>query len=276
MASTLHTASSQPTDSDAGEGVPPGADSGSPLGGDAATGPDCPPSAKLIYVTGVESESAPIGNDLYSFDPTTGSFKLIGAMSCLEGPTHMTVDRQGTAWVVANGELYKASTENASCARVTSFTPDPDRFPDFALSFVATDTSLYLLGTSGELGEFNTTVGGPVLDVGTISIPASGDMTTGGDGTLYYLEQAATQTLNELNPANASIIHSWTTGKNSMNTQALAYYGGLFYDFIGNAVFTYDTSTSTTKSIGTAPIYVTGAGQSTCVPSESVPPAMLK
>jgi hypothetical protein len=241
-------------------------------------GVDCPPNATLIYVTGVVGETD-VGSDLYSFDPQSGKFSLVGSMGCLTGPTHMTVDRQGTAWVVANGDLYEASTTTAKCSKAAKWTADPVRFPDFSLTFLGTtsagDDSLYILGDTGQLGLFAVSTG-EVAKLGTLTIGASGDMTTNGDGTLYFLEQAAKQTLNELDPGSAAVIQSWKTGEDSQNTQALAYYGGLFYVFIGNAVYTFDTTTGTTKPIGTAPIYVTGAGQSTCVPTDAGPPSELR
>ena len=104
-------------------------------GGDGAVGSadgsaDCPASAKLVYITG-------IGSELYSFYPPTFTFTKIGKLSCLGpqlSPTHMTVDRQGTAWVVASNGiaaagLYNASTADASCSKVSTWTAQPKNFP---------------------------------------------------------------------------------------------------------------------------------------------------
>jgi len=52
--------------------------------------------------------------------------------------------------------------------------------------------------------------------------------------------------------------------------QALAFYGGSFYAFEDNVVYQFDPSTQKTTMLGKAPLQVTGAGQSTCVPT--VPP----
>ncbi len=248
-----------------------------PMGGDsgsttAVDGGDCPPSAKLIYVTGQ-------GSDLYSFDPTMGAFTLIGPLSCLTSPTHMTVDRTGTAWVVdVTGNLFTASTATAACSKVPTWKNTP-AFPDYALTFLGTtgttDNTLYLLGNTGELGSFDVP-SGAITKIGTLTLHPFGDMTTNGDGTLYFLMQSAMQTLNQLDPANASVKTSWVTGENSSGDQALAYYGGLFYDFIGATVYTYDTVKKTAALLGTAPLMVTGAGQSTCVPTTSIPPAPLR
>src|SRR5262252_7359955 len=61
-------------------------DAGAPIG-------DCPAEAELIYLTGV-------GAELWSFWPPTFTFTKIGTLTCTTYPTHMTVDRQGVAWVV--------------------------------------------------------------------------------------------------------------------------------------------------------------------------------
>jgi hypothetical protein len=123
-------------------------DSGIPnLGHDSASGDgpsdapadaasECPASATLVYVTGTD-------NHLWSFYPTAliypdagvgPAFVDIGPLTCLSGPTHMTVDRQGFAWVVAGGKIFKASTKDATCSAVTTWTPHPFTFSDFALT----------------------------------------------------------------------------------------------------------------------------------------------
>jgi hypothetical protein len=248
-----------------------GSGSGSGMGTTGDASEDCPPSAKLIYVTGE-------GSKLYSFNPESAQFTLIGPLTCLESPTHMTVDRTGTAWVVSNGMLYKASTATAACSAVSTWTSHPFKFADFALTFIgttnATDNSLYMLGGTGELGVFDV-ASGTVTSAGTLTISTAGDMTSNGDGTLYFLQQDEAQTLNQLNPANAAVLNTYSTGLDSENTQALAFYGGLFFDFIGSAVYTFDVSTKAVKSLGTAPLLVTGAGQSTCVPTSAPPPPLL-
>ena len=174
-------------------------------GGTADGSADCPASAKLVYITG-------IGSKLYSFYPPTFTFTLIGPLSCLGAamtPTHMTVDRQGTAWVVARNqntgaaaELYNASTANASCSKVSTWTVQPKNFPDFALTFLGMttgDTTLYMLGPS-DLGTFDTSTG-TVTIVGAPSVTSTqGDMTTNEDGTLYFLMDDKSIALYELDP----------------------------------------------------------------------------
>src|SRR4051812_34187853 len=88
--------SSHPNGTNGSNGEPSfgGADAGSSADADHAD--DCAESAKLVYVTGY-------GSKLWSFDPSGPTFKEVGTFSCLGGqlPTHMTVDRKGTAWVVS-------------------------------------------------------------------------------------------------------------------------------------------------------------------------------
>ncbi len=261
-------------------------------GGDGSTSSngDCPVAAGLIYVTGE-------GSQLYSFYPPTLKFTLIGTLTCLGSPTHMTVDRTGTAWVVgsdANDDspsmLYTASTTNAACSAVSTWTVQPETFPDFALSFIgttsATDNSLYILGAQigaavsapGPLGLFNTATGALTI-LGTPNVAANdpgGDMTSNGDGALYFLEASDDLTplnLYAINPSNAAI-----TGTTSLPTvlggggQALAFWGGSFYMFEDTVVYQYDPTTGGTAQVGTAPLSVTGAGQSTCVPTTGAPP----
>ncbi len=234
--------------------------------GDASDGGAgcCPANAQYIYITGQ-------GAQLWSFWPPTFTFKLVGTLTCTTFPTHMTVDRNGTAWVVGGGNVYKTSTLNATCSQLTTWTPQ-NGFDDFALSFTGLtcgDTTLYMLGqTSGELAHFD--IGkGTFNPIGTPSVAGIlGDMTTNGDGTLYFLNDAPTLHLYELNPATAAVMKTYTIpNATGGGDQALAYFGGRFYAFENDVVYEYDPVTNTTKNIGNAPISVTGAGQSTCVPT---------
>ncbi len=238
---------------------------------DAGADDGCSEAAKLVYVTGP-------GSQLWSFYPPTLKFTLIGTMTCLDSPTHMTVDRQGSAWVVSNGNVYKASTADASCAMVPTWTPQSS-FPDFALTFLgttnATDNTLYMLGSSsvgtgGSLGTFDV-LSGTVTTVGQVQVQSPrGDMTTQGDGKLYFLMDANPLTLYELDPSSGAILQSNPINASGGGDQALAFWGGSFYAFENNVIYQYDVKAKTTTSRGNAPLSVTGAGQSTCVPT--VPP----
>lgn len=67
------------------------------------------------------------------------------------------------------------------------------------------------------------------------------------------------------------MINSSTPSATCGGDQALAFWGGSFYAFESNVLCQFDPSTGKTKTLGNAPLLVTGAGQSTCVPT--VPPA---
>ena len=241
-----------------------GADGGSKGGANDG----CPPSATLVYVTGE-------GDQLYSFYPPTQTFTLIGKFDCLTSPTHMTVDRQGNAWVVAGGLLYKASTTDATCAPVASWSFNVS-FTDFALTFIgisnAVDNTLYVMNNSAGVASFDI-ASGKVTSIGTADIGSTlGDMTSNGDGSLYFLRDVTTPTLHRLSPMDASTIGSWPITATGGGSQALAFWGGSFYAFENSAIFQYDPIKHTTTPKGNAPLQVTGAGQSTCVPLVAPPP----
>jgi hypothetical protein len=247
-----------------------------PFGGGSADGgatgdagnDGCPPSATLVYVTGE-------GDQLYSFYPPTQSFTLIGKFNCLTSPTHMTVDRQGNAWVVAGGMLYKASTTDATCAAVPTWNIN-FAFSDFALTFIGVsntvDNTLYLMNDAAGVGAFDIPSGN-ITTLGTADIASTlGDMTSNGDGTLYFLRDVASPTLYRLSPKDGTTITSSPIDATGGGSQALAFWGGLFYAFEDSAIFEYDPAKKTTTPKGNAPLQVTGAGQSTCVPLVAPPP----
>lgn len=259
--------------SDPGPTTPGGSSSpglGGTDGGLTADGGNdgCPASATLVYVTGQ-------GDKLYSFYPPTQSFTLIGKFDCLTSPTHMTVDRQGNAWVVAGGLLYKASTADATCSAVSNWSPN-FAFADFALTFIGVsntvDNTLYLMNNTAGVATFDL-ASGKLSTIGTANIPSTlGDMTSNGDGTLYFLRDVATPTLHQLSPKDATTIGSWPISATGGGSQALAFWGGSFYAFENSAISQYDPTKKTTTPVGNAPLQVTGAGQSTCVPKVPPPP----
>ncbi len=243
-----------------------GGEGGNTTGGGDASADGCPPSATLVYVTGQ-------GDKLYSFYPPDQTFTLIGKFDCLSNPTHMTVDRQGNAWVVAGGQIYKASTADASCSAVSTWKPNGN-YSDFSLTFIGitntVDNTLFVLNNSSKLSSFD--IGsGALTSIGNVGTSATlGDMTSNGDGTLFFLKDVSTPVLYDFSPTDASTIGSNAIQAMGGGSQALAFWGGRFYAFENSDINEYDPMMKTTKSIGTAPLSVTGAGQSTCVPK--VPP----
>jgi hypothetical protein len=240
-----------------------GASTTPPWNWQAANAVDCPASAELVYVTGPNAE-------LYSFDPPRLTFTKVGPIGCGVSPSHMTVDRHGIAWVVSDGKLYRVSTTTAVCAEVTNWKPDATGFPDFALTFLGTsatdDDSLYVLGQTAELLAAFDPTSGELTSIGKASLTASiGDLTSDGDGKLYLLVDADPRALVQLAPTSAKTVATYEVNAAPVSDQALAYYGGAFYVFEDTLLFKYDPSTKAVTSVGTAPITVTGAGQSPCV-----------
>ncbi|HWW54445.1 MAG TPA: hypothetical protein VNY84_11785, partial [Acidimicrobiales bacterium] len=152
-------------------------------------------------------------------------------------------------------------------------------FLDFALTFIGTtnqvDNSLYLMSDglpNSTLGLFNVATGS-VSNIGAGPLPAThGDMTSNGDGSLYFLMDQSTPTLFDLDPTNGAVKSSANLATSGGGTQALAFWGGSFYAFENNVINRYDPKMATTTMLGMAPLDVTGAGQSTCVPKVPPPP----
>ena len=172
----------------------------------------------MVYVTGEPAE-------LWSFWPPTFTFTKIGDVTCTS-PTHMTVDRSGTAWIVGGGNVYPTSTTTAACSLSPKWQPQTG-FEDFAVSFVGVtnnDTSLFLLGaSSGQLGKFDI-VSGSFQVVGTPSVGApGGDMTSIGDGKLWYLEAyTSPHPLYQIDPTSAAVLKTYSVNAAGTGAQALA------------------------------------------------------
>jgi hypothetical protein len=156
---------------------------------------------------------------------------------------------------------------------VSSWTQD-FTFGDFSLTFVGVqntvDNTLYVLDGSGDLAKFDVPSGirTPVNSVEPSN--TFGDMTSNGDGTLFFLDDVSTPVLWNFDPNTAATIGKSTLSASGGGSQALAFWGGRFYAFENDTIYEYDPGAKTTKGLGSAPLSVTGAGQSTCVPK--VPP----
>jgi hypothetical protein len=287
-------------------------------GSDAGDGPrmlsptptptsDCPPEASVIYVTDTS-------NQLYAYDPVAGSFTQRGRLACAGEPDHMTVDRHGTAWISDTvGNLYTANPTTGECKRFGSWPYAASMSESFALVFLGLrpddDATLYMIDdTDSALAKMDTLTGAitrvtdQLEDVwndlpGEPPLPINGyvggDLTSTGDGSLYYLLFDYFQGLLTIDPADGFLLGALETGIHPIPwaqavpdaapapvmasyNEALAYYGGLFYDFVGKSVYTIDANTGAVVNIGVAPIYVDGAGTSTCVPASAAPPARLQ
>ncbi len=244
--------------------------------------------------------------NLLSFDPaklatSNNPFSLIGQLSCAAGaplglgignatPFSMSVDRNGTAWVLYNsGEIFHVSTSDASC-QSTGWVVGSGGFELFGMGFVSdlagTDNeTLYIAGgdadnlTGGNLGSINHAS----LQVSTIGpLPAaeqSPELTGTGDAKLYgYFPGSITTFVANLDKSDSTRGQSWntTTLEGGASAWAFAHWGGKFYIFATSGIFTpknevfeLDPATGTTvKVIGDSAFRVVGAGVSTCVPTQ--------
>jgi hypothetical protein len=243
---------------------------------------DCPDAdATLIYVVG---ES----NNLYSFFPTDGTFKLIGTLKCPasggDTPFSMAVDRKGKAFVVFNpsGELFQVSTATAACAR-TSYQVGQSSLKTFGMGF-STDflgptETLYIAGdnTPSLLGTIDTTsfklsIVGPFNpDI------VRGELTGTGDGRLFsfYSKDLLPDVsfIGEIDKKSAKIVAETKLPTVALGQGwAFGFWGGDFYTFTAPSGTTevnrYRPSDGTTTVVSTINEIIVGAGVSTCAPQQ--------
>lgn len=244
--------------------------------------------------------------NLLSFDPSKlgpggEPFSLIGQLDCPAGaplglgigtatPFSMSVDRNGTAWVLYNsGEIFHVSTTNASC-QPTTWTVGNGGFELFGMGFVSDQPgsdaeTLYIAGgvstnlTGGNLGAINRIN----LQVSTIGpLPAAEqnpELTGTGEARLYgYFPGMLTTFVANLDKSNSARGESWntTTLEGGASAWAFAHWGGRFYIFATSGLFTSTNSVyeldplsgMTTTVIANSAYRVVGAGVSTCAPTQ--------
>jgi hypothetical protein len=244
--------------------------------------------------------------NLLSFDPSKlgpggEPFALIGQLDCPAGvplglpigeatPFSMSVDRNGTAWVLYNsGEIFHVSTANASC-QPTTWTVGSGGFQLFGMGFVSDQPgsdaeTLYIAGgdamdlTGGNLGTINR-INLQVATVGPLPVAEQSPELTGtGDAKLYgYFPGMTTTFVANLDKTDSTRGQSWdtTTLEGGASAWAFAHWGGRFYIFATsgiftpvNAVYELDPVTgNTTTVIANSAYRVVGAGVSTCAPTQ--------
>ncbi len=293
---TVHSCNSDGTLGGSVQECPAGQCSGGSCGGG---GNNCGGNGtELVYV--VDDAS-----NFLSFDPTqlvpNGSpFSQIGTLSCPAGspigstgaatPFSMSVDRNGTAWVLYNsGEIFHVSTTDASC-QATGWTVGNGGFELFGMGFVSDSPgsdaeTLFISGgdaddlVDGNLGSINPTT----LALTTLgALPAaeqSPELTGTGDAKLYgYFPGANSTFVANLDKTNATRGESWeaTTLEGGASAWAFAHWGGKFYIFATdasifptNAVYELDPATGANRTVINASSFrIVGAGVSTCAPTQ--------
>jgi hypothetical protein len=229
-------------------------------------------------------------NQLYSFNPGDGSIVLRGVLDCPAGgasPFSMSVDRQGTAYVLYNdGQLYRVSSFDASC-EPTSYIPGQQGYNLFGMGFSTNeggpDETLYV----AEINFNGPSLGLAQIDTDTLDLSYIGpfsenpgwaiEMTGTGDGRLYgyFIDNPGPGGhVVEIDKETGQILSSTplTVGA-STSALAFAFWGGDFYIFtsLGNGVTDvtrYRPSDGSVQLFTTLTATVVGAGVSTCAPQQ--------
>jgi hypothetical protein len=282
-----------------GAGTPPLSDAQGNLTHDAATGtdaepdaspqPSCAPGADMVYVASEE-------NNLYSFDPKSATFSLLGRIDCANGAyvNSMAIDRTATAWInYADGSLWKAGTHNPTC-EATGFIANQQGVGMFGMGFAAkspggTEDTLFIDDLSGG--------GLGFIDLSTMTLqrfgPFSGTLANGNceltgnanaqlygffAGSPFADSTTASVAAIDINTEAASqqwMLPTVDTGSD----WAFVTWGGDFYLFTADKYDMTDPFTTVTRfrpSDGSLQVVaqnigfrVVGAGTSTCAPTIS-------
>jgi hypothetical protein len=246
-------------------------------------------STKLIYLVDT-------ANDFLSFDPRLlpkNPIKVIGKLRCGRhwgSPFSMSVDRNGTAWVVYdNGEMFKVDITDAKC-EASGYAAGASGSITFGMGFVTDkpggDTEkLYLAAndSSHALHSIDTAHGLVPRRVGTITggDDRNPELTGTSEAHLYgfypsLFESAYVQEIDK--HSGSPVGKKWTLGSDPLGdvtAYAFAQWGGVFYIFAtiddgfdsNSTVRTVDRTTGAYRTIMThLPYRISGAGVSTCAP----------
>ncbi|MEO6775149.1 MAG: hypothetical protein ABI467_19450 [Kofleriaceae bacterium] len=249
-------------------------------------------NTKLIYLVSTN-------NDFLSFDPRKlpgDPFHRIGKLRCrAEGsPFSMSVDRNGTAWVLyGDGELFKVNINDARC-QPTAFNPGATGSRTFGMGF-STDKAggdsekLYVADNNftNQLSSIDTAHDLHPHRIGTLTAISDQDqnpeLTGTSEGRLFGFYPSLTEPsfVQEINRSTAGPAgKKWPLGSTSLgaiDAYAFAQWGGVFYIFAtisdpdtfeqNSTVRTVDRTTGKYRTIMTHIGYrISGAGVSTCAP----------
>ena len=246
---------------------------------------DCPDADSLLVYTMTDT------NELQSFDPATGQFRLITRIACptaaTDSPFSMAVDRRGIAYVLFNEShrLFRVSTATGACV-ATSFAPNQQNFQLFGMGF-ATNAggpaeTLYVAGDSnrnggaGGLASIDTTT----FDLSVIasgSTVSSSELTGTGDGRLFGFYRKGTASppsfIGQLDTGNGAVLGERRFASVAQGTGwAFAYWGGDFYMFHApnsrTLVTRWRPSDDTLVQVASTSLKIVGAGVSTCAPQQ--------
>jgi hypothetical protein len=237
---------------------------------------------KLIYLV----DDA---NNFLSYDPRKNGdpFKLIGKLDCnsYSSPFSMSVDREGTAWVVyQSGDLFKVDIHDAKC-KPSGFVPGTADSHTFGMGFATDDAGgkgekLYIAAESysRNLSAIDTSKTPPVVkSIGSIeaALDRNPELTGTGEGKLFgfYPVSDGASFIQEIDKKSGKAVgQKWNVGElGYVSAWAFAQWGGKFFVFVtvGSRpqVYAVDQRTGESKVVmETIPYRVTGAGVSTCAP----------
>ncbi len=229
-----------------------------------------------------------LNSDLHRFLPATNQFQRIGTVSCQVPsdvtPFSMSVDRQGTAWMLfSDGSIHNVSTENASC-QSTSYQSGQRGFEFFGMGFVSDDDgsneeTLHLSKSTDGFGQSELAV----LDTNTLQVTFRGGMShttdfgpelTGtGSGELYgYFPGLFGSEIQQISKSNGNTLQTWNLGGViDVTAWAFAHFGGEFFIFVtdgGNSkVQKFSPSNGNlVTELSDIGFEIVGAGVSTCAP----------
>jgi hypothetical protein len=262
---------------------------------------------ELIYVVDQN-------DNFYSFNPANdaNTFTLVGVLNCpnpgislQDGsssatPFSMSVDREGTAWVLySSGKLFKVSTADASCSEST-WSVGSSGFELFGMGFVSDTVGsdsehLWISGGSAaamENMDGNSSLGD--IDTSTMTVQSMGPLQSNGEyspeltgtsaATLYGYFPGSNTYIAELNKTSpATVGVTWTMPdvgvdfEHAISAWAFAQWGGRFYVFVTVTDVLFMTSESKVVRLDPNDLpgqvilpdtgkAIVGAGVSTCAP----------
>jgi hypothetical protein len=197
--------------------------------GDTDADDGCSDAAKVVYV--VDSD-----NTLYTFDPPTKAFEVVGVVNCGNGssPYSMAVTREAVAYVLfQNGDIFEVSTADASCT-ATPYVTGQAGFGVFGMGYASdgegsTEETLYVANDASL-----ASIGDDwIIDV-IGSISGDPELTGNGLGELWgFFPQSTVVHISRIDKASAaeSGTLDLTSLSNGASAWAFAYWGGAFYVF---------------------------------------------
>lgn len=262
---------------------------GNPTGDDGGITADCPSGNDLVFVASEERR-------LYSFDPKTATFTLLGLVDCAAGMyvNSMAIDRAGNAWInYGDGSLWKSPTQNPTCIS-SGYKANSAGVALFGMGFSAKTA-----GSATETLYIDDLSGGGLgyIDLSSMSLlrfgPFTGDLadrdcelTGTGDARLFGffagspLGDGGSASVTQIDPVSEGAMKQWPLPTVDTGSDwAFAFWGGDFYLFTADKYDENDPYTTVTRldpNTGTLTVMaqnigfrVVGAGVSTCAPTFS-------